>query len=526
MAITFLPLLFLFILGLGAAGAYHLRQTNQAAAYSRGVTAQAAQDYLQAASAFADATGYRDAAARHAAVQVELGIYRAAYLDGLMALESGQYAAAISALEPIVRDLPGYKDAAPLLAQARSGWEAALLIEADRAEMTREWLAAERSLAALAELDPSDEIITARLKALRREHTPFLIGRDSGLYLVSPDLTDERLITDAVSVSWPVWSPDRTRIAFVSIELSTPDEASLYLIDTEGQDLELLATGVTPYRPPTWSPDGTRLVYTSLAGWDAPRNLGVINIAMIDLASRVVTDLTGNELTHANHAVWSPTGDRIAFVSKAASTVTGSGQGIRFGESSLYILTLRTGELTELAAGQLTDAWRVAWSPADDRLLIFSRHRSQGYNPDLTSIQLLDMASGNLTEMTPDPTDLWMPVWSPDGTRFAFVEGNRVLRIRDGGPGEVWVNLPTPISGMVSWSPDGSALIVTSTAEEHPSYLVALDDGGIQRTPLELPFTSDRYLGAPPQWSAVNPASPLSPPTVAGTALDSAAIAR
>ncbi|MDQ3044072.1 MAG: hypothetical protein M3R06_02820 [Chloroflexota bacterium] len=526
LALTLLPLLLLFTLGLGAAGAYHLRQTSQAAAYSRGVTAQADQDYLLAASAFADAVGYRDADTRHAIVVAELDAYRTAYLDGLLALDSGQYTAAITALEPVVRDLPSYKDATLLLERARTGWEATLLTEADQAAMKREWLAAERSLAALVALDPSDEAISTRLAALRREHTPFLIGRDSGLYLLSPDLADEHLITDAVPVSWPVWNPDRTRIAFVSIDLSKPDEASLYLIDTEGNDLQHLASGVTPYRPPSWSPDGTRLVYTSLAGWDATRGLGVISLSSIDISSRAVTDLTGKRLVHANHAVWSSAGDRIAFIGKATSTETGSGQGIRFGASSLYILTLLSGELTEVAAGQLTDAWRVAWSPTADRLLILNRHRGQGYNPDLTSIQLLDMASGVLTDTTPNPGDYWMPVWAPDGIRFAFVEGNEVLRVRDSDPGEIRLYLPTPISGMVSWSPDGSALIASSTADEHPSYLVALDDGRIDLTTLGLPFTSDRYLGAPPQWSAVNPAGHSSPPSVAGTAFDSANPAR
>jgi TolB protein len=73
--------------------------------------------------------------------------------------------------------------------------------------------------------------------------------------------------------TFPDWSPDGRRIAFIRFEdVDDPDDlGGLYLVDTDGGNDVLLAKN-TPERAlsePDWSPDGSRL---AVGGYDTKRN--------------------------------------------------------------------------------------------------------------------------------------------------------------------------------------------------------------------------------------------------------------
>jgi TolB protein len=61
---------------------------------------------------------------------------------------------------------------------------------------------------------------------------------------------------------WPVWSPDGTRIAFIS---SAPgaffNPGRLHVVNVDGTGQKNL-TPVDDVWEPAWSPDGTRIAYT------------------------------------------------------------------------------------------------------------------------------------------------------------------------------------------------------------------------------------------------------------------------
>jgi hypothetical protein len=75
---------------------------------------------------------------------------------------------------------------------------------------------------------------------------------------------------------------------------------------------------------------------------------------------------------------------------------------------------------------------------------------------------------------------------------------------------------------VLTWSPDGRALLAVSPDAWAPSLLLRLDGLGPSQTPVELAFTADWAAAAPPQWSARNPAEPVAAPTTGGTAHDPA----
>ena len=513
------------LVGGGGVGAerYRAGQAELARWSERGLTASAAGAYPEAIEAFTAADGYRDADARHAAATEALAPYHVAYLDGLAALDAGRFDDAIASLLPVARDLPGYHDASGSLATARLGRLASLHREADGSEASRDWRTAERALALLAAADPDDAVIATRLAALQRAHAPILFTRDHALYLSGPDLSDEQLVSDDLPAAWPIWSPDRTKIAFISHDTADPTASTaLYVVDVDGGNLARLADEVNDYPIPSWSPDGARIAYTTVADWNGARKRGSIGVRVVDLATRVTTDPTGGRFSIAMNPVWSPLGDRLAFVTKTRDL----GAGVMESAGEVYMATLATGELTNLSQDRLPEAWTVAWSPGDERVLVYSFRPQTWYEPAHTGLAELHARTGELSTITHGEQPVSAPVWSPDGSRYAFVEGTSVVHVRSHGLGEIWINVANPISTFVTWSPDGSALLAAARDPAQSSTLIPLDDGPGDQVLVPLHYDTDYPSMGPPQWSPLHPLSPPGAPAIDGTARDPSAAER
>jgi Tol biopolymer transport system component len=516
-----LPVVALVLAALLGYGRYHADNASAAEAYARAEAALEVGQIEQAIDAFTEAGDFRDADGRRAEAIALLAPYRSAYLDGVAALDAGRNEDAITTLVPVVRDLPDYKDASTLLEEARRRLEDDLLHQADLAEAQRDWLTADRALATLAALDPENEPIATRLANLRRTHAPLVLTQEGALYLVGPDLADERLITDEVSASFPTWSPDRSQVAFLSPK---PNDYSgrtqLYVIGVDGTGLELIAENVVLDGWPTWSPDGSKLAFTaynSATPTGTRREPTVIRIA--DLTTGTLSTITSSELPYVSSPSWSPDGKRLAFVAKDPSR-RGSGPGYR-NRGDVYLYDVAGEEMTNLTEQRVPNADRVAWSPTEDRLLIFAVDRSTPwYERALTTITLLDLSTGAMEEYGNQSQSVGLPYWSPDGRAFAFLEGDQVIRIHWVESGEAWVNVSRPVASILTWAPDGAALIAIASDPRQPSSLIPLDNGPGPVTDLHLTFDLASPWIGPPQWAPVKLLEPPGPPTTSGTGLD------
>ncbi len=110
----------------------------------------------------------------------------------------------------------------------------------------------------------------------------------------------------------PKWSPDGTKIAFISPcerNLVSYPGASIFIMNADG-------TGVTPLPSvpggdydPSWSPDGSQIAFTSI------RNGGVPGIFVLDLQKdNAVRSLVEDETRAIMQPAWSPDGKEIAYV--------------------------------------------------------------------------------------------------------------------------------------------------------------------------------------------------------------------
>lgn len=517
--LSLVPLVALCVAGATAGVRYRGEQATLAAAYARAETAVAAGQFDLALVAYGDAAGYRDADTRREDVAATLAPYHAAYLDGIAALEAGEYDRAVAALAPIVRDLPAYGDAPLLLAEARERRTEDLAYEAEQAASRRDWLAAERYLATLLVEDPDNAALATRLADLRREHAPILFTRDHALYLVGPDADDERLVTADVLASMPVWSPDRTLIAFVG---QRPQDLSgdnrLYVVAPDGTGLRNIAGFVDASRTPAWSPDGRTIAFTAQEPFDGPFGRAVFSVRTVDVVSGEIGDITSRRLRYASAPAWSQTGDHLAFVGLEKAIRPAEHPGAAGGE--VYQFTVATEELVPLGRGRLPDATLVAWCPTDDRILVYGQRPATFRQEAQSTIRLLDLPTDEVTEIHAGDEMVMPPVWSPDGSRFAFVEGANVVYVgRPDSRGETILNIRDPVSGDLAWSPDGSTLLAAAADPSEPSYFVQLGPNLGQQEPFPLVYDPLPYTG-PPQWSPMHPAPIPGPATVGGTAWD------
>lgn len=94
------------------------------------------------------------------------------------------------------------------------------------------------------------------------------------LYVMEWPGGDPRRIVDfdGIGVHHPSWSPDGTRLAFVS--WNDADGGHVHAIDPDGSDLAQLTEVPGYYRETAWSPDGSRIVTIRAAARDVQESLG------------------------------------------------------------------------------------------------------------------------------------------------------------------------------------------------------------------------------------------------------------
>jgi Tol biopolymer transport system component len=141
------------------------------------------------------------------------------------------------------------------------------------------------------------------------------------------------------------WSPDGKRIAFVSDSGYLPEtdvhRSEIYLINPDGSDLVGLTEPPNSDENPVWSPDGSRIAFVSTRD-------GNPEIYLMQADGSGVVRLTA-DAGNDHYPTWSPDGERLAFVSDRGGNgdvyvIGADGSGLR--------------QLTHSAADEYAPAWR------------------------------------------------------------------------------------------------------------------------------------------------------------------------
>jgi Tol biopolymer transport system component len=499
------PILLLFVVAGSLVQRHMAEQQLLASAYAAAQGAASAGDLVAARETFSAIAGYRDAASQAEAMETRLEPLEASYLDGLHALEQGDFAAAVKLLEPVAEQAPALRDSVARLDDARRLLADELKRKVDASETIRDWPAAEQTLRELVALDPSDNGSRLRLGTMQREHGPIVLGNDRALWLIAPDGSDPRQLTDEVHVIWPVWSPDRSQIAFLAPDPDDPmGNVSLYRIAIDGSSPERLVDGVSAHAAPAWSPDGARIAYTSFAGYDPVYETGSIGVRVVHVETGEETDLTGAEYPLAFNPAWSPDGTDIAFIVKHQ----GIGERPQHSPGDVVVTELGQEGFENVTDGAVRDVWSVSWSPAGEHMLLYSLFGQTWYEPPTTSIRLLHRGSGKLEQIAGIDERPTMPVWSPDGTRFAFTVEETSIVLSDTLDNRQTIEVAEALSGEVTWSPDGQSLLLAPWDADTSSTVVDLAGAEPAVSSVRIEFDSSPPFISPPQWA---PAMALPP---------------
>src|SRR5215213_7512507 len=90
--------------------------------------------------------------------------------------------------------------------------------------------------------------------------------RGNDIWTVMPDGTGLVNLTNTPNVAdrGPAWSPDGTKVAFLSNRRY--DTFNIWVTNSDGSEPTVLTTNGCPTGTPAWSPDGQRLAYSSPCG--------------------------------------------------------------------------------------------------------------------------------------------------------------------------------------------------------------------------------------------------------------------
>ena len=335
--------------------------------------------------------------------------------------------------------------------------------------------------------------------------------------------------------SQPRWSPDGTRLAFVSTRHE--GKPRIFIIPRDGGEPRRLTDAADGAIAPVWSPDGARLCYSVAVETDrqkvaretawveahegvdkkGPRlrrqtsllsrfdgrgyvdrrvHLFIVAVDEADKGPAAPRQLTDGDWDDLD-ATWSPDGSVILFVSNRTETAEHNLA------ADLWTVSPEGGEPTRLTDGSLTAlGTNCAWSPdgatvafyaqpewvangvRDTHVWTVSRHG--GDQRDLSAALDQQCAGGVQPDyMAPASSSL---AWAPDGRTvyaLAMDDGDTTVFAFDATTGAPRRLSPpgATVEGLQP-TPDGGALVVLASTPTRPYDLFTLPAAGGELTPL------------------------------------------
>jgi dipeptidyl aminopeptidase/acylaminoacyl peptidase len=303
---------------------------------------------------------------------------------------------------------------------------------------------------------------------------------------------------DIFSLQWavdPQIRPDGRAVAYVrrAYDVMTDlGRRSIWLVDTDTGVQTPLVAGSGSHLQPRWSPDGTRLAYVSSS--EGGRTQLFVRWMASGSAARI-TDLvsTPDEIS------WSPDGKYIAFtmfipdeeatlgespakpegatwapplvvVTNVIYRADGEGT-LKAGYTHAFVVPSEGGAPRQLTFGAFNEAGPLSWSP-DGKSLVLTGNRVANWQrePVNTEVYRVSIDDGSITPLTTRVGPDNGAVVSPDGTKIAYLsfedrfvgyQNNELLIMDSDGSNarSLTAKLDRNVDS-VRWAADGRSLFI------------------------------------------------------------------
>lgn len=289
------------------------------------------------------------------------------------------------------------------------------------------------------------------------------------VYIVNPDGSSPRQLTNTIGKGTgdvkgnqlPRWSPDRTKIAFVSTRDGTWE---IYVMDADGSNQQRLTHTTKGYgnSGPYWSPDGKKILFNSDRHPKA-------DIYVIDADGSNEQRLTRHPATDAG-GKWSPDGEKILFYSD------------RDGNTEIYVMDA-DGANQQRLTHHPSDDGIANWSPDGTKIAFYSNRHTELTTGEFyqCEVYVMDSDGSNVRRLTYTEGKgkrSWFPAWSRDGKRIVFHSN------RDG------ISALTPVTA------EGKSIPLWKREDwyEYEIYVMDANGSNVQR------LTFNRKIDLHPHW--------------------------
>ncbi len=319
-----------------------------------------------------------------------------------------------------------------------------------------------------------------------RQFSDIMTDRNyTNLWVVGADGSDHRpLTTGDFGDSSPRWSPDGSRIAFIS---DRDGSAQIWVRYMDSGQMSRITNLQHPPAGIAWSPDGSHLSFTALVPGSIPQ----------------VADLPAPP----EGATWA---EPAKVIGDLVYRFNGPGY-LTPGFYHLFVVPAEGGTPRQISSGDYQHggvfrASEAVWTPDGDYLIMSANRRSDWEDEPLdTEVLEFSVADGTVRELTDRAGPDGSPAISPDGSRIAYLgfddryQGYQVTHLyvmnREGSGSRMLTGDFDRSVGSPRWAADGSGVYVQYDDEGNTKIGFVSLDGSVQVVAHDLGGTGSAYSG-------------------------------